>query len=84
MTLSAEEESQIQQAILAIQRGQFTSWRAAAYEYLVRYRVLIAHAKGRPPNISRGGQNIRLNDMQDTALKLYCKRCIKAGLSLER
>ena len=84
MTLLAEEESRIQQAILAIQRGQFTSKRAAAHEYLVQYRVLIARTKGRPPNTSRGGQNTRLNDMQDAALKLYCKRCIKAGLNPER
>ena len=84
VTLSAEEESRIQQAILAIQRGQFTSWRAAARHYLVRYRVLIARAKGRPPNTSRGGRNTRLNDAQDAALKLYCERCIKAGLNPER
>ena len=63
VTLSAEEESRIQQAILAIQRGQFTSWRAAARRYTVRYRVLIARAKGTPPNSSRGGRNMRLNDV---------------------
>ena len=84
VTLSAEEESQIQQAILAMQKGQFTSWRAAARQYIVRYRVLIVHAKGRPPNTSRGGQNTHLNDAQDAALKLYCKRYIKVGLNPER
>ena len=62
-------------------KGPIHVLRAAARRYNVRYRVLIARAKGTPPNTSRGGQNTHLNDAQDAALRLYCERCIKAGLN---
>ena len=46
--------------------------------------VLIARSKGRLPNVSRGGRNKRLDDAEDTALKLYYKKCILAGANPER
>ena len=45
--------------------------------------ILIAYIISRPTNISRGGHNTCLNNMQEAALKLYYKRCILASLNPE-
>ena len=83
-TPSPDEERRIQQAILAKNSGKFLTWAAAAREYYVHTPILIARAKGRPTNASREGHNTRLNSAQEAALKLYCERCILAGLNPER
>jgi hypothetical protein len=74
----------MQEAIAAVNSSDCLTWIEAARQYKVNYQVLLAYAKGIPPNKSRGGKNTRLNSAQEATLKLYCKRCILAGQNPER
>jgi hypothetical protein len=49
-TSSPDEEARMSQAIQAMKRGEFTTWKEAARHYIVNYQVLKARAKGRPTN----------------------------------
>jgi hypothetical protein len=83
-TQSEDTERRMVLAIQAKTKGDFLTWAGAACHSGVSSAVFIARSKGRLPNASKGGRNTRLDSAEDTALKLYCKRCILAGANPER
>jgi hypothetical protein len=83
-TIHADVEDRIQWAIQDVRSGKKSTYREAASYYYLLYDILIARARGRPINYTRGGQNKIFSEEDTTTLRRFCERCILSGDPLER
>jgi|GraSoi_2013_40cm_1033754.scaffolds.fasta_scaffold13737_1 hypothetical protein len=73
------QEEAIENALAAIERGEYDNLAEAARTLDLPYYKLRARSLGRPPSNSRGGSNTTLSEEQDRALCEYINRCIELG-----
>jgi len=70
-------EAKIQSALVSIRNKSSKSIKEAARQYQVPYERLRMRFHGREPY--RGGQNKKLSEPQEEAVKLFLDRCIALG-----
>jgi hypothetical protein len=83
-TIHADVEDRIEWAIRDVRSGKKCTFREAAAYYYLPYDILIARARGRPTNHSRGGQNKIFSEEDTATLRRFCERCILSGDPPER
>jgi hypothetical protein len=84
LIIYADVEDCIEWAIRDVRSGKKCTFREAAAYYYLPYDILIARARGRFINHSRGGQNKIFLEEDTATLRRFCERCILLGDPLER
>ena len=77
-------ESDLLDALSAVQRGEIHSTRAAAKHYSVPKSTLQARLAGRPTLNERHPRNARLSDDQERSLALYIRDLQRQYAPLDR
>jgi hypothetical protein len=84
LIIHADVEDRIEWAIRDVRSGKKYTFREAAAYYYLLYDILIARARGRPTNHSRGGQNKIFLEEDIATLRRFYERCILSRDPLKR